>query len=95
MTLQDLTGQESGILIYPDGEAFILNWSDYGEQCLPYINIGNRVLPLPTPKAWRGTISAEECENILDELPEGLSASGGKVYTLCNGVRVIAPYEWN
>lgn len=50
MTLQELTGQESGILIYPDGETLIMNWSEYDEYCLPFNGKGGQVFLLPSAK---------------------------------------------
>lgn len=39
-TLQELTGQESGIVIYGNGEIIVCNWSSFGENELPKIFAG-------------------------------------------------------
>lgn len=98
MTLQELTGQESGIVIYPEGETILANWNGYEEQCLPFLGLGNQIIPLHSPEAWEGKIIAQEVGSIHDALPqrqEGLPEGGGKLYTLCNGVKIVAPYDWN
>lgn len=42
-TLQELTGQESGIVIYDSGETIVCNWSSLGENELPKVFSGQFV----------------------------------------------------
>lgn len=46
MTLRDLTGQESGIIVYAGGEVAVLNWGDIGDNCLPALG------PFGTMLSW-------------------------------------------
>ena len=43
-TLQELTGQESGIVIYDNGEMIICNWCQFGDYELPKVFSGISVM---------------------------------------------------
>lgn len=43
-TLQELTGQESGIVIYDSGEMIVCNWSQLGSHELPKVFAGIEIL---------------------------------------------------
>ena len=47
MTLMQLTGHESGIVIYSDGGAIICNWSQMGEDYLPSVLCGTLMVGIP------------------------------------------------
>lgn len=96
-TLQELTGQESGIVIY-GGEAVVCNWSHI--QGFP------RVDPLGLTVLGFGeeipAVQPKPCTNI-SELMEGITiifANGedmpmaGRVYELPDDITVIAPEGW-
>lgn len=37
MTVYELTGQESGIVVYDSGETLVVNWSQYDDNRLPKV----------------------------------------------------------
>lgn len=101
MTLYDLTGQESGIVIYPGHTAIVLNWFEYGEGCLPFVGPCEMVTAAACPSIWARQIVANDCESVPEEVlkygksPEGIPEGGGKVYRIGEDVIVIAPFNWN
>lgn len=108
MTLQELTGQESGIVIYPGGETIICNWATTcpNDNQLPLLFAGAMLI------AWEGEEikeagPSEEIENwrdcvnkfcvIYDENQDVDFAPCCKaiVYHLEDGTSIVAPREWN
>ena len=56
MTLQELTGQESGIIIYDNGDTIVCNWSSFNDNELPKRAFGFAVI------GW-----ADDEENIFED----------------------------
>ena len=46
MTLMELTGHESGIIVYGDHTVGVFNWGTYDDNQLPVLS------PIGTPMAW-------------------------------------------
>lgn len=69
MTLQELTGHESGIVIYEDGSVAVYNWISCSENELPI------VFPIPMPINWPEAedvfddVTAKHVDDIRDEIP--------------------------
>lgn len=97
-TLQELTGQESGIVIYGGKEAIVCNWSSV--QGYPRMDpLGLTVLGFGEDIPQ---VEPKQCANI-PELMEGVNiiyANGedmpqaGRVYELPDDIKVIAPNDW-
>lgn len=109
--LQELTGQESGIVVYNNGEAIICNWSSFGDYELPKIF------------EWVGVIGWEEEDTVFNGCKKRTvkdfmrmvrrnrydiiyDANGDMdnpinykesavIYTLSDGTQIIAPEMWN
>lgn len=69
MTLMELTGHESGIIVYEDNSVGVYNWGSCGDNQLPLLS------PLGWPMPWKegddvfdGAEKAY-CKDIRDELP--------------------------
>lgn len=62
-TLQELTGQESGIVIYDSGEVIVCNWSGFGETELPKVFAGICVNGWPDDDDIFENASSEETED--------------------------------
>ena len=111
LTLQDLTGQESGIVIYDSGETIVCNWSSFDSYELPKLVAGLFVT------GWEAgdDIFDEATVRFVDDFAEALaerddlellydangdmaneeSRCAAAVYTLKDGTTVIAPEQWN
>lgn len=74
MTLNELTGQESGIVIYANGETIVCNWSSLGENEMPKVFGGISIL------GW------EEDDSIFDEAE---SSTTDDFRSILDGKRVI------
>lgn len=97
--LQELTGQESGIVVYQDREAILCNWSSI--DGLPrmfatgLIGLGEEIPDVDGEHTdnladlLNGVNISIAAHYIDDELPEN-----GTVYELSDGVTVIAPDGW-
>ena len=106
--LQELTGQESGIVIYHEtGEALALNWSRY--EGLPRL-FGGGVIgigPIPAPvDAFKASGEAvrsrmEGIHMVYDETDGACTDPGeSRIWNLSNdgepvSITVIAPLGWN
>ncbi len=114
MTLYELTGQESGILVFECSNIIVAHWMSANDDSIPMLSpFGNDLINFPvkegTIEAARGT--AQEINDVRDEFVDGTvlydynndvqtlvesdEPTGGVVYTLGNGVKVIAPDGWN
>lgn len=109
MTLEELTKQESGIIIYRDSKlCFICNWSDFYR--LPTIFMGGLIDTGKEVKQVKGKkINNKTQEEIIKELKEceiyNFSSSEnvnlleelkeGRVYKLDEDTTIIAPKGWN
>lgn len=69
MTLEELTGQESGIVVYDDGDIIVCNWSSYGVGALPVIV--NDMIPIALDKYPEGfeVASVDSLNDIREALP--------------------------
>jgi hypothetical protein len=106
-TLQELTGQESGIVIYDKAEAIICNWSHI--KGLPRISHMAYVctgLGEDIPEVQGYQIEGDEIAALMDGLaiiydvnddaPALLRGEHtGYRYDLSDTVTVIAPADWN
>ena len=101
--LQDLTGQESGVVIYGNGEAIICNWT--GFRGLPRVFVTGLIglgedIPEVEPEIADSATIADHLHDArviydnngdLSDLQAGKFS--GRIYNLDNVV-VIAPDEW-
>lgn len=109
MTLTEMTGQESGVVIHYDrytdtstDEAIVCNWQNCLDGDLPVIDpLGISIIPYPFGELE--LLKKYKVENILDEL-DGTRIIAyedvdlqipGTVYELTNGAIIIAPDDWN
>lgn len=105
LDLQSLTGQESGLVIYPDGVGVICNWSSI--DGLPKISFAGIIgLGGEIPKVNGEWYNQEQVKLLLKKLdikewhdatsdnPNLSGIVGAKVYELEECV-VIAPDDWN
>jgi len=88
MTLSQITGKESGILVYPDGTAIIDNWesdlADYGYD--------NKRVPHKRVRNCRALIKDYINYSSTPITDDDLRVPG-IVYYL-DGLTVIAPVDW-
>ena len=102
--LMDITGQESGIVVYSNGNSIICNWA--GKTGLPYVSpIGTGLIFLEVEgdvieKKHVDDISPYVREILYDRNgdAEGLAATPGNLYTIKTAediVVIIAPEGWN
>ena len=107
--LQDLTGQEAGIVIYKNNDMIICNWSSV--RGIPRVFCGFCIIGLDDVMTLKD--EPEEISDILEflfnEYGEGslellwdihgdinnLEGSSGALYKLGDGIVVIAPHDWN
>lgn len=110
INLRDITGQESGIIVYDDNNVAVVNWS-HGE------GIPHWLVPLHDPIYMPTEEEIEDCGlvgDILDELPGDMEIisdrngdiqdlihareiggpTGGHVYQIGKEYRVISPEDW-
>ena len=72
MCLNDLIGQESGIVVYDNERVIVCNWSSYDDDCFPVVMSG---LPFPIGLPLAG-FGVDECvetftvKDIRKELPQ-------------------------
>ena len=114
MTLIELTGQESGIIIFENGDIIVANWRSAIDDYIPMLSpFGDDLINFPvvigTIEAAEST--AREVDDVRDEFVEGRKIlydynddiqtlvesdepTSGIVYTIGNGVKVIAPDGW-
>ncbi|MDD2413370.1 MAG: helix-turn-helix transcriptional regulator [Bacteroidales bacterium] len=102
--LQDLTGQESGIVIYPEGLAIICNWSSICgfPKITPYGNLLGLGEEIPCVKGKHLSEdklkeflaeNVDEYENFSSDENVLDEISGGTIYQFENCI-VIAPDNW-
>lgn len=99
--LQEMTAQESGVVVHGD-EYLICNWS-HGEG-LPFAGPWGGVLHIPKEmcvvkrlrmKDIGGHLKGLECVYDRNEDLEGLSGWPGMTYEINGGALIIAPKDWN
>lgn len=103
MTLQELTGQESGVVVYHEtGEAIACNW--VGIEGLPRVFAGAivglgempEVIDRFQSEAAAVASRLEAVRIIYSEAPAGELPPGQSiVYKLGTAATVIAPLDWN
>ena len=100
--LQDLTGQESGIVIYPSGETIITNWSSLSGLPRVFatgiIGSGGAGVGVESEEHTDDISKWISNDNIIYDANDdagNLPGTPGTVYTLSGGTRVIAPDNWN
>ena len=73
MTLHDLTGQESGIVIYPDGDTIVCNWSTVcqNENELPKLFYGGLIGWDAQDIALDGEYQVEDWRDEFRKIDEG------------------------
>ena len=78
MTLIELTGHESGIIIYGDDAVGVFNWGRCGDNQLPLLSPFG--LPMPWPDAGDVFDDVEEAhvKDIRDELPGSIWMEHGE-----------------
>ena len=97
MTLYELTGQESGIIVYEDGSAAVGNWAALEDDCLPMFFEGGFVSYPMEPGFFDGS-AKDRTDDWRSFFPdEELKEDGGpaSVYRLRSGHIVLAPDDWN
>lgn len=94
MTLMELTGQESGIIINPSGSVTITNWRDAEEDSFPFLSPFG-VVSVNTGR-FDGEIESEHVDDIrtvipgsvwIDEIQE--DADGSKFYVLDTDLDIV------
>jgi len=101
MRLQNLTGQESGVVVYPDGNsAIVCNWS--GQEGLPSVFAGQLIWIFMSTDAADLDLKPEyvasiaeicgDCEILYNANGDEL-VGPGRVYRL-EHVIIIAPDDW-
>lgn len=102
--LRDVTRQESGLIIWPDGTTIICNWA--GESGLPRVSpfglMGDgrefTILSEETCSDFGGEFDPDSLRVIYDangdaeQLHERLP---GTLYQTMDGVAIYAPWDWN
>ena len=108
-TLAELTGQESGAIMFPGNTMIICNWANaapYGG--IPALFAEELITVDPSPlvvveeEEFTGSVEQfipETCELIYDRNGDGESLLSdnltGKVFRLEGGETIIAPRGWN
>lgn len=99
--LQDLTGQESGIVIYNDGDTIITNWSSL--HGLPrlfagvIIGMGGDGLRITAETHIPDISQIIDNDQIIYDIngdASTLPGTPGTVYTLEDDTLIIAPDDW-
>lgn len=102
--LRDITGQESGIIVYKDGTAIVANWG--AEEGLPKIAYDGALIYMPTEAKqtnFRDTINISQwidmstlvvIHDANNDLPLDKDTYG-TITTLTDGTVVLAPDQWN
>lgn len=107
-TLSEMTGQESGAIMFPGGTMIICNWASSAPfGGIPLLFAGELVTIAPSPlvveeeEAFSGSVEqfiSTTCELIYDGNGDGNSLLSedleGKVYRLESGEIIIAPKGW-
>ncbi len=100
--LQDLTGQESGIVIYNNGDTIIANWSSL--HGLPrlfvsgIIGMGGDGLRITSETYIPDISQIVNNDQIIYDINDDaatLAGTPGTVYTLEDDTLIIAPEDWN
>lgn len=94
MTLEELTGHESGIVIYGDNSVGVCNWCDCGDNQFPLLSPLR--LPMPWPEDYDVFDGAENsyCKDIRDELPGSIWIEHGEDGdVVATDMDVV--YDWN
>ena len=100
--LQDLTGQESGIVVYGNGETVIVNWSSLYE--LPRVFVtwiigsGGDGLEVKSEERVEDISELIDTDKIIYDMngdADALPGTSGTVYTLEDETMIIAPDGWN
>lgn len=130
MTLYDLTGHESGIVVFSDSEVAVVNWLEMGENRMPIFGPAGMLIAWPEEDDVFEGVSTYDVENIADELPGSIwltdetdedgnriadtdlviyqddfgdlshifldeEPTGGRVFVLADGRKIIAPLLWD
>ncbi len=76
MTVYELTGQESGIVVYDSGEVLVVNWSGYEEDELPMLSPFGTVLSWDKGQGIFDNAQKRTVSDIRTELPGKVWATG-------------------
>lgn len=100
--LWDLTGNQSGVIVWPNGDAIICNWANL--KGIPHLFGGELVSDdepvLIVKEENRTSFDISEC-NVLYSEPGTDEAFlhgeelDGDLYITNNGVKIFAPSDWN
>lgn len=106
ISLQEMTGQESGIVVY-DGVSILCNWSSMPENSLPYSFLDMFLVPWPYEGRLHAvkkrrveklgkSIGFGEILDFSSDHPtlEEINEVGATIYELTNGTFVVAPDGW-
>lgn len=100
--LQTLTGQESGIVVYANGEAIVVNWSSL--DGLPRVFVTGIVGMGGEGSKVISQERVEDISRLIDEKQiiydangdaDSLAGTPGTVYALEDDTLIIAPDGWN
>ena len=70
MTLYELTGHESGIIVYKSNEIIVTNWASMGEELFPMLfPIGDMVVGFPVEESWADNCTTERVDDFRTVLP--------------------------
>ena len=100
--LWDLTGNQSGVIVWPNGDAIICNWANL--KGIPHLFGGELVSDdepvLIVKEENRTSFDISGC-NVLYSEPDADEAFlegeeiDGDLYITNNGVKIFAPSDWN
>lgn len=101
MTLQELTGQESGLIVFQNKNLIIANWSSF--EGIPRMFAGSLIsLEASIPEvlmqeSWNETEIMEYLQDkalIYSDLKQEADITKSKVYHLDKAITIIAPEGW-
>ena len=102
--LYNLTGQESGIVVYGDGDkkaAIVCNWATV--TGLPWVFAPGLLVDFPLEDGIPEEVDGEHRDNLWELLDgaeilynanDDLLPQSGTVYKICDNIVVIAPDGW-
>ena len=106
----ELTGHESGIIVYVNDDVAVVNWSGYGDNELPRALVGY-MGGFPQEDIFEGVtgvqvddlrteLPAEMCviydeNNDIAELMNDSEPTAAGIFSLNDGTKIISPYDWN
>lgn len=88
MTLWELTGQESGIVVYDDNRVSVVNWSAYNENEVPMMACLGEMIQWRFDHAFEA-IKEKEVSNIMKELPFDNDGEIDVVYDVNNDIEEL------